>query len=91
MVQIMSDDINHTLGKLEGQLSYMDSTFKSLQKDIQDVLRVTHNHGPRIDELERKVAKLEESRAWVVGRIIGWVLAAVVGAVLIKTGIPLPK
>lgn len=96
MVRGMSNDIYHTLGtleasikKLDDQIGNFDSTLKDMRAEIQSVLKLTLDHSPRINALEHRVKELEDDKKWLWRTIGAIIVSAIMGLILIKTGISL--
>lgn len=90
---MMADDLSRTLGKLEATLDLLREDFRKLDhtmKNLQQGLQATAALPGRIDALEERVKKLEGGSGWFL-KAVGGVLVGAILALIIKSGVPLPK
>lgn len=86
-----NDPFLRTIGKLEGTLEQLDARLKDLDSTMKAHLQTMASLGPRIDALEHRVQGLEDGKNWVLKTVGGVIIVALLGLIVIKTGIPLPK
>lgn len=89
---IMADaNFERTIGKLEGTLELLEARLRDIDLTLKTHLQSTATLAPRIDAIEDRVKKLEDGTTWIVTKVFGIVVTALIGLVIIKFGIPLPK
>ena len=92
MQKLMSDENFHrTIGKLEATLELLETRLRDLDQTMKTISTTTAKLEPKLDAMDSRLKKLEDANSFVVGKIIGSILLAVLGLVVLKTGIPLPK
>ena len=79
----MNDDMNDlkvSVARIETTVDHMSRSVDRLQT----LLDTVNSHGTRIEVLETRVKTLEDGKNWVIKIVVGAVLVALVGIVVVK-------
>ncbi|MGO4172502.1 hypothetical protein [Bosea sp. TAF32] len=88
----MSDDnFQRTIGKLEATLELLNARLTDIDLTLKTISSTTAKLEPKLDSVDERVKKLEAANFWIVTKVLGIVVTALISMVVIKFSGWMPK
>lgn len=72
------------------RIEELKSMLSDLRTEVRE-MRSTYATRAELDEVRVSIKRVNDNLGWVIKLVLGALLIAMVGTVLVKSGVPLPK